>query len=656
MTGGGDADTTVPHPRLAPPSPSRRLDWAALLLVGVVTVLAFLSGVFGEFVDWDDDRNFVFNSAYRGLGWPQLRWMFTASPMGRHAPVTWLTLGADYLVWGMWPVGYHLTSLAFHTVAAIVCALVAHRLLGAALPAATPAIALRIGAAGAALAFAVHPLRVESVTWISARRDVVAGVCYLLAVWAYLRWVDGTHRTRRSWYVASLAFFGLAILSKSIAVTLPAVLLVLDVYPLRRLGGASGWTSGAARRILAEKVPYALLAAAGAVVAFLSLARIENMPSWEAFGALPRLAVTVYGLAFYLGKTLWPVDLSPLYEIPARVEPTSMPYVVSAVVVLAATALAVAARRRWPALAAAWCTYVLGVLPVIGVLQNGPQIAADRYTYIACLGWAILAGGGLARLYTAWVARPRPSTAAGLGAVTLIAILLVALTALQTLVWRDSIALWTHIIASEPDNSRARVGLAVTLTRAGHAAEARRHLEMAVQLNPALSEAHAGLAVTLAVLGHADQAVHSARQAVRQNPRDAALHGVLGEVLRKAGHLDEASTAFRQATTLAPRVAANYYDLAATLAALGRIEDAVVALEEGRRVAHLFVAHDPDADRAEALVYTQSDPQRAIAAWERYLQELAGKTEHQNVAIGRMSEGLLALEALRARVRPVGAR
>jgi protein O-mannosyl-transferase len=652
---GGDEDATVPHPRVVP-SAARRLDRAALVLVVAATVLAFLPGLFGEFVDWDDDRNFVFNAAYRGLGWPQVRWMFTTSPMGRHAPVTWLTLGADYVLWGMRPLGYHVTSLAFHAAAAVVCALVARRLLGAALPATTPATALRIGATGAALAFALHPLRVESVVWISARRDVVAGLCYLLAVWAYLRWVDRNPPARRPWYVASLALFVLAILSKSIAVTLPAVLLVLDVYPLRRLGGASGWTSRAARRVFAEKVPYALLAAVGSVIAVLALARIENMPSWDAFGALPRMAVAVYGLAFYLGKTLWPVDLSPLYEIPARIDPTSMPYAVSGMVVLLATAVAVVMRRRWPAFAAAWCVYVLSLLPVIGFLQNGPQIAADRYTYIACLGWAMVAGGGLARLSTAWLSRPRPSTAAALGAVTLIAILLVALTSLQALVWRDSIGLWNHIIATDPHNSRARIGLAVTLTRAGHAGEARRHLEAAVQLNPALPEGHAGLAVTLAVLGDADAAVPHARHAVRQNPRDAALHGVLGDVLRKAGQLEEASTAFREATRLAPHVAANHYDLAATLAALGRIGDAVAALEDGRRAAHKVMVHDPESDRAEALVFTRSDPARAIAAWERYLGALSWTTEPPQAGIGRISEGLVALEALRARVRPVGER
>jgi protein O-mannosyl-transferase len=656
VKGGGDGDATVPHSRLVPSSAARRLDRAALLLIGVVTVVAFLPGLFGEFVDWDDDRNFVFNSAYRGLGWPQVRWMFTASPMGRHAPVTWLTLGADYVLWGMRPVGYHVTSLAFHTGAAVVCALVARRLLGAALPATTPATALRIGAAGAALAFAVHPLRVESVVWISARRDVVAGLCYLLAVWTYLRWVDRPIAARRSWYVASLGCFVLAILSKSIAVTLPAVLLVLDVYPLCRLGGASGWTNRAARRVLAEKAPYALLAAVGSVIAVLALARIENMPSWEAFGAGPRLAVAVYGFAFYLGKTLWPVDLSPLYEIPVRIDPTSMRYAVSGMVVVLATAIAVALRRRWPAFAAAWCVYVLSLLPVIGVLQNGPQIAADRYTYIACIGWAMLAGGGLAKLSTAWSSRPRPSIAAALGLVTLIAILLVALTSLQALVWRDSLGLWNHIIATDPHNSRARIGLAVTLTRAGHAGEARRHLEAAVQLNPALPEGHAGLAVTLAVLGDADAAVPHARQAVRQNPRDPALHGVLGDVLRTAGHLDEASTAFRQAARLAPHVAANHYDLAATLGALGKVGEAAAALEDGRRVAHKVMAHDPESDRAEALVYTPSDPERAMAAWERYLWALRGTTEQPQIAIGRIAEGLAALEALRARVRPVGER
>jgi len=254
------------------------------------------------------------------------------------------------------------------------------------------------------------------------------------------------------------------------------------------------------------------------------------------------------------------------------------------------------------------------------------------------------------------LSRPRPSTAAALGAVTLIAILLVALTSLQTLVWRDSIGLWNHIIATEPHSSRARIGLAVTLTRAGHAGEARRHLEAAVQLNPALPEGHAGLAVTLAVLGDVDAAMPHARQAVRQNPRDAALHGVLGDVLRRAGHLDEASTAFREAARLAPHVAANHYDLAATLAALGKVRDAVAALEDGRRVARKVMGHDPESDRAEALVFTRSDPGRAIAAWERYLWALRGTTEQPQAAIERISEGLLALEALRTRVRPVAER
>ena len=213
----------------------RRGDSALVLLV---TALVFLPGVFGEFVNWDDDRNFLQNLDYRGLGWANLRWMLTTSHMGPWAPLSWVTLAADYLLWGMSPRGYHLTSLLFHSASAALFLLIARRLLRAAQPGA-PEGALRIGAVGAALLFAVHPLRVESVVWITERRDVVSGFFYMLTVLAYLRAVEGRLAGMRlgGRYWLSLGCFAAAVLSKSMVVSLPAVLLILDVYPLRRLPG-----------------------------------------------------------------------------------------------------------------------------------------------------------------------------------------------------------------------------------------------------------------------------------------------------------------------------------------------------------------------------------------------------------------------------------
>ena len=389
--------------------------WVDPALVALLAVLVFLPGVFGTFVNWDDERNFLQNADYRGLGWPQLRWMLTTSHMGPWAPLTWVTLGADYLLWGMNPRGYHVTSLLFHAGGATLFLLVARRLLAAGLgtpphPALSPTgaegaaapsplredgggegAAIRIGAVGAALLFALHPLRVESVVWITERRDVVSGVFYLLTVLAYLAAVGrrAAGRGLGGFYWTSLGCFVLAVLSKSMVVSLPVVLLILDVYPLGRLGGRAGWTGAAARRVLAEKIPFLLVAAAGAAVAFLALRPWGNLLSLGDFGPAQRAAVSVYGLAFYLWKTLVPIGLSPLYALPRSVDPLALPFVFSGVVVLALSAAAVIMRRRWPWLAAAWSAYVVTALPVLGVFQNGPQIAADRYTYLPVLGWAL---------------------------------------------------------------------------------------------------------------------------------------------------------------------------------------------------------------------------------------------------------------------------
>jgi len=235
--------------------PPRR--WASHLAVPAVLALAsfvvFLPALDAGFVNWDDDENFLDNPNYRGLGATQLRWMFTTFLMGHYIPVTWMSLGLDYVVWGMRPAGYHLTNLLLHAANAVLFYFMALRLLRARVADRSThgSLALTLGSAFATLLFAVHPLRAESVAWITERRDVLSGLFYLGAIVAYLRYCDGgvpegsrTRGTRR-WYWASLGLFALALLSKAMTVTLPVILLVLDVYPLRRLGdgGHRSWAS-----------------------------------------------------------------------------------------------------------------------------------------------------------------------------------------------------------------------------------------------------------------------------------------------------------------------------------------------------------------------------------------------------------------------------
>ena len=278
--------------------------------------------------------------------------MLTTGLMGHWMPLTWLSLALDWCIWGMNPFGYHLTSVLLHGLAAALFYLVARRLSRRRLPG-RGEWALTIGAALAALLFALHPLRVESVAWITERRDVLAGVFFLAAILAYLgRWTpDGApHPHERLRYLASLALFAGALASKSMTVTLPAVLLVLDVYPLRRLGaGAGGWLGGAARRVWLEKVPFVLLGTVAAAVAIWIGSAVGNLAPMGRIGILERLAISAYSLVFYLWKTVVPLGLSPMYELPNPIEPWHWTFVGSALAIAVITTAALGLARRWPA-------------------------------------------------------------------------------------------------------------------------------------------------------------------------------------------------------------------------------------------------------------------------------------------------------------------
>ena len=219
----------------------RWVDWLVPALIALVTFAAFLPTLHNQFVNWDDDENFLDNPHYRGLGWTQLRWMWTTFHLGHYIPLTWMTFGLDYRLWGMNPFGYHLTSLLLHAANAVVFFFVVHRILTLALPRPSErGRALAVSAGFAALVFAIHPLRVESVAWATERRDVLSGLFYLVTILVYLRACEGEKRGRR-WYWLAVATFVCALLSKAMVVNLPIVLLILDVYPLRRLGGFVGW-------------------------------------------------------------------------------------------------------------------------------------------------------------------------------------------------------------------------------------------------------------------------------------------------------------------------------------------------------------------------------------------------------------------------------
>src|SRR5438093_3422848 len=268
------ADRELREP-VAPSLSQRSASWLVPVLIALVTVTAFLPTLHNQFVSWDDDKNFLENPDYRGLAWTNLRWMWTTH-LGHYIPLTWMTLGLDYLLWGMNPLGYHLTSLLLHAANAVVFYVLARRILTLARPGLVDrGHALAASAGFAALVFAIHPLRVESVAWVTERRDVLSGLFYLLTILVYLRACAREAPGRRSYWL-SVTLFGCALLSKSMAVSLPVVLLILDVYPLQRLGGPIGWWGQRARRAYAGKIPCVLLAAAASALARRARAPLQR--------------------------------------------------------------------------------------------------------------------------------------------------------------------------------------------------------------------------------------------------------------------------------------------------------------------------------------------------------------------------------------------
>src|SRR5205809_5973 len=363
--------------------------------------------------------------------------------------------------------------------------------------------ALVVSAGFAALVFAIHPLRVESVAWVTERRDVLSGLFYLLTILEYLRACEPEKRGRW-WYWLSVVTFVCALLSKSMVVNLPVVLLILDVYPLRRLGGAIGWWSEPARRVYVEKIPFVLLAAAASAIAVMAQSSVHAARSLAQLSMPGRLAISAYGLSFYLWKMVVPVNLSPFYER-GLIDPWATPFLLSYGLVLAITAIVLALRRRVPGLLAAWLAYVV-LSPVLGIFQSGPQIAADRYTYLANLGWAILAGAAMlsCRHATRFLVR---------GCAVCVLVALGVLTWSQVQVWRDSKTLWTRVLAIDPQSPTAYMNRGSGLAREGKLAEAIEHYWQALNIRPSYADAHNNLGIALAQQGKLAEASTHYQQA-----------------------------------------------------------------------------------------------------------------------------------------------
>jgi cytochrome c-type biogenesis protein CcmH/NrfG len=552
------------------------------IAVVLLTASAFYPIVHNKFINWDDYKNIVENSFFRGFGWTNIQWMFTTFHMGHYQPLTWLILGIDYLIWGLNPAGYHLSNLLFHCANAVVLYFVAFRLflLADAGLAAHKGFLLPLGAGFAALLFSLHPLRVESVAWATERRDVVSGLLILLTVLCYLKAkkIGETRLGSRRWMTISLALYLLSLLSKASGITLPLVLLVLDVYPLRRLGQPSiGWFGPTTRNVWREKIPFFVLALGAGVIALTAQYHARALKPVEQYDIASRLTQSLYGIGFYLWKTVLPFSLSPLYEVPLTPDPWRWSFLLSGLLVVGITVALFVRRRVWPAILASWIVYVVLLVPTSGIAQSGPQLVADRYSYLSCMVWAVVAGGGISHLLQLTLNRGvAPHMFAAI--VVFVALVLVGfgvLTWKQTQVWHDSERLWRHALSIDPESSFAHNNLANALADQGRLDEATVEIREVLRINPRDADGYYNLGNFLARQGKLGEAVDRFHEALRIQPGHAEAHYDLGNALARRGELDVAVAHFRQALFLAPQDAKAHYNLGQIFVRQGKLDEAI---------------------------------------------------------------------------------
>ncbi|HTY88693.1 MAG TPA: tetratricopeptide repeat protein [Candidatus Acidoferrum sp.] len=606
-------------PRLTHSS-DRWLVFGVCLFLAAIVWLVFGQAVHYEFVNFDDNAYVYENSAVTA----GLTFEGVVAALHSGGPNTWdwvpltaISHMADCQWFGLNAGGHHLTNILLHAATAILLFLVLRRMTGAIWR-----------SAFVAAVFAVHPLRVESVVWVTERKDVLSGLFFMLTLWAYLGYVRKSRSFLR--YLAVMLFFALGLLSKPMLVTLPVVLLLLDYWPLNRFPPRSPdsgvepvpWLKNFSvpARLVVEKIPLLMLAAASG---FLTVAALgHNAWSVGEYSLAMRMGNALVSYVAYLWLMLYPARLAVFYPYPAGGWPLGD--VIPAFVLLAAISLGVfLGRRTRPYLLTGWLWYSGMMVPVIGLFEAGGQARADRFTYLPQIGLYLLLTWAAADGCARW--RHRRAVLGGVAAPLLLALILCARA--QTANWQNSESLWTHALACTSGNAPAENNLGEALLRQGRDAEAMVHLQQALQINPRYAQAHYNLGNLSHRLGRDDEAMVHFRAALQINPRYSEAHDNLGCVLFSHGQVDEAMVHFQQALQSDPRNADAHYNLSCALLFMGRLDEAVV---EAQRALQINPGNaNSHVNLGNALLQMGRDDE-AIVHYHRALQINPSSLEVQN--------------------------
>ena len=541
---------------------SRHTDILICLLLVILTLSVYIQIKNHDFINLDDTEYVTDNSHVReGIKLKTVTWAFGSTHASNWHPLTWLSHMMDCQLFGVDPGRHHLINLLLHIINTLLLFIVLKKMTGS------------LWQSGfVASLFAIHPLHVESVAWISERKDVLSTLFWMLTMWSYTFYVKAPDIKR---YILVFLFLALGLMSKPMLVTLPFVLILLDYWPLGRIRIHSRKSIS---HIFIEKIPLFVLVAISSAITFLVQKQGGAVSSLDAIPVNIRISNALVSYGAYIVKMIWPSKMAVLYPLSDIIPWWKI--LLSCTLLISMSYLAIRHIKKRPYISVGWFWYLGTLVPVIGIVQVGRQAMADRYTYIPLIGIFIIICWAASEVIARW----KHIKTTVIAVATAIILALIPVTFLQVKHWRNSITLFEHALGVTRGNNSLHNNLGVVLEKQGKADEAIKHYLEALRINPEYEKAHNNLGNVLEKQGRRDEAIKHYLEAIRINPGFAKAHYNLGVALKDLGHIDEAMKHFSEAVRINPDYEEAHNNLGVVLKKQGRVDEAIKHYSEAIRI------------------------------------------------------------------------